>query len=195
MQPSETTARKVRENQNSSGSDKGRVERAFATLQDRLVKAMRLAGISTMEAANAWLPGFVAEYDRRFARAPANPKDLHRPLGVADDLDAILVCRTWRMVTHSLGISWKGALLLLEPTPFARSLARKKVEVVEHPDGRLTVRSGAVCLAFRMILPAPFMREAMESPDIVDHKRLTPVLALLHERQAVPAPALWAAGG
>ena len=49
---------------------KGRVERANGTLQDRLVKEMRLAGISTIEAGNAFLPAFMADYNRRFAKAP-----------------------------------------------------------------------------------------------------------------------------
>lgn len=179
----------------NSPQAKGRVERAFGTLQDRLVKALRLAGVCTMEAANAWLPGFVADYNRRFARAPASPQDLHRPLGAADDLDAILVCREWRTLTHSLAVAWKGSLLLLEPTPFARGLARQKVEVVEHPDGRLTVRSGAASLAFNTIMPAPFMRHAMAAGEIVDSKRLTPVLAALREQQAEPAAVTYAAGG
>lgn len=168
----------------NSPQAKGRVERAFGTLQDRLVKAMRLAGIATMEAANAWLPGFVADYNRRFACAPASPKDVHRPLGPDDDLDGTLVCRTWRTVTRSLGVSWKGTLLLLEPTAFARSLARAKVEVVEYPDGRLMVRSGEVGLAFRLILPAPFTLHTEDGDDTVDGKRLTAVLALLRENQA-----------
>lgn len=59
---------------------KGRVERAFQTLQDRLVKALRLAGIDTIEAANAFLPGFIERYNARFARAPREPADAHRPL-------------------------------------------------------------------------------------------------------------------
>ena len=64
----------------NSPQAKGRVERAFGTLQDRLVKELRLAGISTIAAANAWLPGFMADYNGRFGRPPANAKDLHRPL-------------------------------------------------------------------------------------------------------------------
>jgi hypothetical protein len=77
----------------NSPQAKGLVERAFGTLQDRLVKELRLAGISTVEAANAWLPGFVEDYNRRFSRAPVNAKDLHRPLTQADDLDEILAWR------------------------------------------------------------------------------------------------------
>ena len=68
----------------NSPQAKGRVERAFGTLQDRLVKELRLAGISTIDVANAWLPGFIAEHNARFGRAPANAKDLHRPLSTAD---------------------------------------------------------------------------------------------------------------
>jgi len=86
-------------------------------------------------------------------------------------------------------------LLLLEPTSFARSLARQKVEVVEHPDGRLTVQSGRVCLAFHTIMPAPFMPPAPEPAEIVDSKRLGPVLALLRERQAGQAAVIGAAAG
>jgi transposase len=62
---------------------KGRVERANKTLQDRLVKEMRLAGVNTLEAGNAFLPGFVADYNARFAKPPANAKDLHRPMAPA----------------------------------------------------------------------------------------------------------------
>jgi hypothetical protein len=71
----------------NSPQAKGRVERAFGTLQDRLVKELRLAGISSIEAANAWLPGFTAAHNARFGREPANAKDLHRKLRAADNLD------------------------------------------------------------------------------------------------------------
>lgn len=174
---------------------KGRVERAFATLQDRLVKALRLAGISTLEAANAWLPGFVADHNRRFACPPASPKDRHRPLGAADDLDAVLVCRERRTVTHSLSVQWKRTLLLLEPTPLASSLARQTVEVVEAPDGRLTVQSAGVSLAFRTITPAYWRRHALEPDAVVGSKGLDAALAALHEHQAAQACAIHATGG
>jgi hypothetical protein len=58
----------------NSPQAKGRVERAFGTLQDRLVKELRLAGISTIDVANAWLPGFIAEHNARFGRAPRTPR-------------------------------------------------------------------------------------------------------------------------
>ena len=60
----------------NSSQAKGRVERANATLQDRLVKEMRLQGISTIAAGNAFLPAFMADYNSRFAKAPFDNRDL-----------------------------------------------------------------------------------------------------------------------
>ena len=123
----------------NSPQAKGRIERTFGTLQDRMVKELRLAGISTVAAANAWLPGFIAGYNARFGRQPANAKDLHRPLTAADNLDEILTWREVRTVTNNLTLHYDRMMLLLNPTPFARGLARKKVDVVNYPDGRFTV--------------------------------------------------------
>src|ERR1700686_1505294 len=83
----------------NSPQAKGRIERAFGTLQDRMVKELRLAGVSSMAAANAWLPGFITAYNTRFGRDPANAKNLHRPLAQADDLDEILAWREERTGT------------------------------------------------------------------------------------------------
>jgi len=74
----------------STPQAKGRVERAHATLQDRLVKELRLAGISDLEAANAFLPGFMAHFNARFAVVPARSDDLHRPLNIPPDRLATL---------------------------------------------------------------------------------------------------------
>src|SRR6202162_1182747 len=86
----------------NSPQAKGRIERAFGTLQDRMVKELRLAGISTIAAANAWLPGFITAYNSRFGRDPANAKDLHRPLAQTEDLDEILAWREEGTVTPNL---------------------------------------------------------------------------------------------
>ena len=78
----------------NSSQAKGRVERVNRTLQDRLVKELRLDSISTLEAANAYLSGFVARFNDRFATAPARPENHHRPLArTLADLDAILAWR------------------------------------------------------------------------------------------------------
>ena len=71
----------------NSSQAKGRVERAHKTLQDRLVKELRLAGASNLAEGNALLPSFMADYNARFAKPAANGKDLHRPLRAGDDLE------------------------------------------------------------------------------------------------------------
>lgn len=77
----------------NTSSAKGRVERAHLTLQDRLVKELRLRGISSVDAANEFADEFMADYDRRFAKAPRHDFDVHRPLETDDDLAAFF---TWR---------------------------------------------------------------------------------------------------
>jgi transposase len=89
---------------------KGRVERANRTLQDRLVKEMRLRGVCGMEAGNAYLPAFMADYNKRFAVPPRNPADAHRAvLHDERELDLILCEQHARKVTRNLSISFEGA--------------------------------------------------------------------------------------
>jgi hypothetical protein len=162
---------------------KGRVERAFGTLKDRLVKELRLAGISTVEAANAWLPEFVEAYNKRFGRAPANAKNSHRPLTEAEDLDETLAWREERMVTRNLTLRYDRMMLLLDPTPFARGLAGKKVEVVNYPDGRFAVRHENVALPFQV-----FDQIQTVAPGAIADKRLGAALAFARELQASYPP-------
>jgi hypothetical protein len=110
----------------NSPQAKGRIERVFGTLQDRMGAAAG-GDISSIAAPNAWLPGFITAYNTRFGRDPANAKDLHRPLAQADDLDEILPWREERTVTRNLTLHYDRMMLLLEPTSLARGLARKKV--------------------------------------------------------------------
>src|SRR6202035_3226884 len=163
---------------------KGRVERAFGTLQDRLVKELRLAGISTIAAANAWLPGFITTHNDRFGRAPANAKDLHRKLTSADNLDEILAWREERTVTRNLTLHYDRMMLMLDPTPFARGLVGKKVDVVNYPDGRFAIQFEGTPLTFRV-----FDKIQTVAPGaIVENKRLGAALAMVKEHQATYAP-------
>jgi transposase len=113
---------------------KGRVERAHKTLQDRLVKELRLAGVATVEAANAFLPAFVADDNARFAKEPRLANDLHRPMPGTADLDEIMAVREERTVSASLTLRYDKMLILLEPGGGTRPLARKRVTVVNYPD-------------------------------------------------------------
>ena len=119
---------------------KGRVERAHHTLQDRLVKELRLACISTIEAANAFLPSFVANYNGRFAKLPARDKDLHRLLDPRQDLDEVLCWREQRQVSHQLVVNYSRMKLTLKSDGIAVRLRGKMVDIYDFPDGRLEVR-------------------------------------------------------
>jgi hypothetical protein len=168
----------------NSPQAKGRIERAFGTLQDRMVKELRLAGISSTAAANAWLPGFIDAHNARFSREPANAKDLHRPLSAADDLGEILAWREERTVTQNLTLHYDRMMLILEPTPLARGLVRKKVEVVNYPDGRFAVQFEGTALGFRVFDKI----QTVQPGDIVDNKRLSAVLEQVKAQQAAYSP-------
>ena len=167
----------------NSPQAKGRVERAHKTLQDRLAKELRLAGIGTIEAANAFLPTFMADYNARFGRAPHNAKDLHRPLAFHDDLDEALSWREERTVTGSLTLHYNKVLFLLEPNELTRGLARKRVTIHEFPDGRLAIRYRGTNLAYRTFDKLRRVDQAA----IVENKRLGAVLAVIRDRQAATA--------
>ncbi|WP_250495509.1 ISNCY family transposase, partial [Caballeronia sp. GAWG1-1] len=130
----------------NSSQAKGRVERANLTLQDRLVKELRLRGISTWEAANAYAPSFIADFNQRFGKTPRSDHDAHRPLRADDDLTQLLAYRVWRKVTHALTVQYDRVMYLLEDTPANRLLIHQQVEVVEYPNGCVEVQAGGEVL-------------------------------------------------
>ena len=99
---------------------KGRVERCFGVLQDRLVKGLRKAGASTKAEANRCLQQvFLPRWNQRF-RAPAQPADAHRPLGKGQDLDSILSHAEQRLVDNDYTVSWDGKLYRIPRRRFGR---------------------------------------------------------------------------
>jgi len=138
----------------NSSQAKGRVERANKTLQDRLVKELRLAGVSTMEDGNAFLPSFMADYNARFAKAPFNDKDLHRPMQARDRLDEAFTWRAERTLSQSLTLQYDNILFMIEPSEFAQAAIGRRVEVVDFPDGRLEVRYKGRSMPYRDVRQA-----------------------------------------
>lgn len=133
----------------NSSQAKGRVERANRTLQDRLVKELRLAGIADMAAANAFLPGFMARYNDRFAKLPRRPDNLHRALNVEPGpLRDILCYRDERYVGNQLAFSYNRHRIILEENELTRGLPGKYVDSYEYPDGRLEFRWKGVSLPY-----------------------------------------------
>jgi hypothetical protein len=99
----------------NSPQAKGRVERMHQTFQDRLVKELRLRGISTMDDGNAFLPEFMDDYDRRFGRPPRNPHDAHRPLRPDEDLDRIFTWQVERTLSRILVVHHDRVTYLVQP--------------------------------------------------------------------------------
>ena len=170
---------------------KGRVERAHLTLQDRLVKELRLEGISDVASANAWAAEYRADYNRRFARAPRSEHDAHRPLQHSDDLDRLFTLQETRRVTKSLTVSYKRVLYVLDKTDIARTARGKSITVEEREDGSVTFWHG------EHQLPATAFPkdDGVRQGDIVENKRLSAVLELIKADQASRTEARIAKGG
>lgn len=94
----------------NSPQAKGRIERLFNTLQDRLVKRMRLKGISSIEAGNLYLEEYIEEHNRLFAVTANNPEDVHRPV-TTEDLERAFCYKEERQLSKNLEISYCGKIL------------------------------------------------------------------------------------
>ena len=115
---------------------KGRVERANQTLQDRLVKEMRLAGIDDMDSANAWLPGYIEQYNLRFAVEPKDPLDAHLAYpGTAETLVRTLSVQVTKTLSKNLSCQHENQLLQVTTTDTGLGLRGAKVTLHEHFDG------------------------------------------------------------
>ena len=134
---------------------KGRVERSFGTLQDRLVKELRLQRIATIEAANAFVEQvFMPHYNQRFAQPPANPVDLHRPLN-GHDLDAIFSHQQPRAVANDYTIRHRNNHYQIQKSSIRAGLRRDQVLVEERLDGTLKLRWRGKYLAYKLVHQTP----------------------------------------
>lgn len=115
---------------------KGRIERLFETLQDRLVKEMRLAGIDSIAAANHFLETrFLPEWEERFTVAPRHPRNAHRQLGREHRLQEILSVRVARQVADDHTVSWDGARWGVPREEICAGLRGAQVEIERRLDG------------------------------------------------------------
>src|SRR5262245_37972848 len=130
-------------------------------------------------AGNAFLPTFMADYNARFAKPPFDERDLHRPLAGDDDLDDAFAWKEDRTVSKNLTLQYDQVLFILEPNEITRSLACKRVMVLDYPDGRFAIRHNGVDLPYRTFDKRPQVNQA----PIVENKRLGPVLAYIAEKQ------------
>lgn len=121
----------------TSPQAKGRVERLWGTLQDRLAAELRLHGHTTLAAAHAYLPRFIARHNQRRGRPPADAVSAFRAAPRA--LDPILACRYERVVARDNTVTIAGRWAQVPPGPHRRSWHPARVEVRELLDGRLLV--------------------------------------------------------
>jgi hypothetical protein len=128
---------------------KGRVERVFKTLQDRLVKEMRLAGVKSLQEANRFLAGYLGTFNRRFMKEALEPGDLHRPLPKSIVLDNVLCIKGVRTVNEGYPVRWRGRTFVLGKRSL--TLRRRKVVVLERFDGSLSLRSKGRDLEYREV--------------------------------------------
>jgi len=159
---------------------KGRVERAHLTLQDRLVKELRLRNLSTPEAANAFLPEFLADYNTRFACDPSNAHDTHRPVRDDEDLDVIFTWQKERKLSSNLTLHYKRVIYLVEPRPETLALVGRRCRVHEHEDGRVEVRHAGKRLPCRVFFDKD---PCVQQGAIVANKRLGAVLSKIRVDQ------------
>lgn len=173
--------------QANSPQAKGRVERANQTLQDRLVKEMRLQGISSQESANAWLPQFIRAFNRRFAVMPSMPEDANVPYAGTDKaLRRILSIHTTRRLSKNLSCQFEGLLYQVQTTGQGLGLRGAEVTIVTHPVTPTSILWQGRVLGHTCSTKAVKQHQAVDSKDL-NHK----VNQVLAKRPAQPIGHPW----
>lgn len=164
----------------NSPQAKGRVERTNKTLQDRLVKELRLKGISDIESANNFMPEFMSDHNRRFAKSPISDFNAHRELQPYENIDKALCFKQERTVTNNLTIQHDRILYLIENNIQNRLLKRQKIDLFEYPDGNIELFHKGKYLKFSKIYDR-VLHEVQEN--ITPNKRIEQTLEILKNIQ------------
>jgi len=152
---------------------KGRIERANQTLQDRLVKELRLRGISTIEAGNAYLPEFVQDFNRRFAVVPRSSHDAHRPVLATENLDLIFTHQETRTLSKNLTVQANHIVYQIQSNRPDYALRNAQVTVCETAQGEVTILYKNKPLAFTIYHKPVRQAEVVDSKSL-DRKLRTP---------------------
>ena len=132
---------------------KGRIERLWRTLQDRLTKELRLAAINTLDEANAFLPSFIESYNVRFAQPAAEAQSAWQALPKGADLHYYFSTCETRQVRRDQTIAWPGRTVQLVPEKDQLSLSSKSVEVRVSPEGEIAIYHEGRRLSHREFAP------------------------------------------
>jgi len=143
---------------------KGRVERLFQTLQDRMVKAMRLQGITGLQAANDWLPGYLAQHNQRFAVPPASHAQAHRPwLGSNEQLARICALHHQRHLSNQLSCQFQGDIIQVERQPQGPR-GKAVLDIVQYADGSVEALYRGKVLVHRRFTVDEHLRTSRVAP-------------------------------
>jgi len=153
----------VRQISANSPQAKGRVERLWGTLQDRLVSELRIANICSIEDANRVLGTVIAEHNRRFCRKPDDPISVYRKVDKGMDLNSVFCFKYRRKVAKDNTVCFEGNPIQIGPGPGNSSYAGCLVELQERFDGSLHIYYKGCCIA-KTLAPA-------EPPDVIRVKR------------------------
>jgi hypothetical protein len=169
---------------------KGRVERMNATLQDRLVKEMRLRGICSMEAGNDFLEArFLDELNDRLAIKPGREQDLHRAVEAQIVLQEVLCVAEQRVVSNDWCVRWNNRWLQIQAAHTPLKLPGRKVTVKQRGDGVLIMLRGPERLTFKELKVKPDRAKAKKP--VVNNRRYKPAASHPWNR---PSPAAAVAG-
>ena len=151
------------------------------TLQDRLPKEMRLRGISTWEAGNAYLPEFVADFNRRFAVQPRSTHDAHRPLTTGDNLGRIFTWQETRKLTKNLTLQFRNTVYQIQTKRPTYALQHASVTVCLDAENNIKILYKGKPLDYTI-----FHQQAKQA-EVVESKHID--LALRNQSHAhIPAP-------
>ncbi len=155
---------------------KGRVERLFETLQDRLVKELRLKGINTIEAGNQYLPEFIKVFNQKFSVRPKSKVNAHRPLLKRDNLDHILTIQHIRRLSINLTCQFENKIYQVVTKRPSYAMRHAPVLIRQHLNGRITIEYKGRKLDYLIYQKQP-------KAEIVTSKQLQRVINNLQQNQ------------
>jgi transposase-like protein len=169
---------------------KGRVERVFGTFQDRVVKEMRLAGVTNIAQGNAFLESYLPEFTSKYARGAAEQADFHLPIANRRALDTILAIKTERALRNDFTIAHDKKLYQI-----MSNIRAKKVTVEERTDGTMRIIHNGQRLKYKEIVTRPVKteksaerprRKVMSKPS-ESHPWKSPAKAMIRARAVLQA--------
>jgi transposase len=167
---------------------KGRVERLFQTLQDRMIKAMRLAGIRSIEQANAWLPQYLQAHNARFSVPARQEPDAHRPVQhTPEQLARICALHHQRQLSSALTCRFEGSQIWVDAKQESAPAKAAWVDIVQYADDRLEVLYRGQVLKMRHYALHEHLRKKRLEDDKTIHARVD---SLVRQKRQIAQVAL-----